>query len=56
MKIEMQVRCVACKREQYAPAVWPISHGEAGCSWCGYVPKPMTTEEYRAALAEGRSA
>lgn len=26
-------------------AVFPISQGKAGCSWCGYVPKPFTSEK-----------
>lgn len=46
----MQVRCVHCKREQYALAVYAISCGEAQCSWCGRVSVPMTEDEYRAAL------
>lgn len=41
----MQVRCINCKKEQYAMAVFPISQGKAGCSWCGYVPKPFTSEK-----------
>lgn len=55
MTTAMQVRCIYCKREQYAPAVYPISHGEAGCSWCGKVPPVFTTdEEYYKALKEDK--
>lgn len=47
----MQVRCIHCKREQYALAVWLISHGLLGCSWCGELPPVFTDENhYRAAL------
>lgn len=31
----MHMRCTECRREQYAPAVWAISHGEQPCPWCG---------------------
>lgn len=55
MTTAMQVRCIYCKREQYAPAVYPISHGKAGCSWCGKVPPVFTTdEEYYKALKEDK--
>lgn len=51
----MQPRCVFCAREQYAPAVWRISHGEAGCAWCGRVPQVFTSEQgYRDALDAAR--
>lgn len=51
----MQVRCIYCLREQYAPDVWDVSHGEAGCAWCSRVPPVFhDQEEYRRALAEGR--
>ena len=48
--VAMQTRCVACGREQYAPIVFLVSKGEAGCAWCGHVTGPMTEEEYRGAL------
>jgi len=51
----MQERCIYCKREQYAPAVHAISHGEHGCAWCGEVPGIFTNEaQYRAVLNEPR--
>ena len=40
--VVMQTTCIYCKKEQYAPAVYPISHGEAGCNWCGQVPPVFT--------------
>jgi hypothetical protein len=48
--IAMQARCVHCKREQYAPAVYKISHGEHPCVWCGEMSERMTEEEYRSSL------
>lgn len=53
-EVAMQVRCLHCLREQYAPAVMPISFGDAGCVWCGHVSKKMTEAEYRNALADAR--
>jgi hypothetical protein len=47
MTIAMQVRCVHCKREQWMPAVYEISHGKSPCRWCGKMSKEMTEEEYR---------
>lgn len=41
----MQVKCIYCKREQYSPAIYPISIGEAGCSWCGKVPPVFTNHK-----------
>ena len=46
----MQERCIHCFKEQYAPAVYAISKGEAGCSWCGKKSSVMTEGEYRKAL------
>lgn len=47
----MQPRCTWCKREQWALALYPISHGLRGCTWCRTVPKVYTDEgEYRADL------
>ena len=54
-QVAMQVRCVNCKREQYALAVYKISHGKHPCVWCGHTPKPMTENEYRAAIADSGS-
>jgi hypothetical protein len=44
--IAMQERCIYCKREQYIPAVWEISHGERPCVWCGKTSKKMSESEY----------
>lgn len=47
----MQSRCVSCGREQYALNVYALSHGQSGCSWCGFVPPAYTSmTEYRAAV------
>ncbi len=48
----MQSRCVYCKREQYAPAVYSISLGEHPCVWCGEFSKPMTEQEYSEAYSQ----
>ncbi len=45
--IAMQVRCIYCDREQYAPAVVPISEGKHPCVWCGKTPPVLTEKEYR---------
>ena len=52
MRVAMQIRCVHCKSEQYAPAVWDISHGKHPCVWCGKTSKPITDEEYRQCLKQ----
>jgi hypothetical protein len=52
----IQVRCVKCLREQYAPAVISISRGEHPCVWCGEPGKKMTEAEYRQAINEARKA
>lgn len=44
-KVAMQPRCIYCKREQYAPAVYSISHGEHPCVWCGKIPPVFKTEQ-----------
>lgn len=49
-EVAMQVRCIHCKREQYAVAVSSISNGETGCAWCGKKSWRMTEEEYRKEL------
>ena len=55
--VVMQPRCVHCLREQYALAVYAVSHGKAGCSWCGHVPPVYTVEaDYREALRLRRFA
>jgi hypothetical protein len=47
----MQPRCVYCKREQQAMAVYAVSHGNAGCAWCWRVPPVYyDIERYREAL------
>lgn len=52
-RIVMQPRCIGCKREQYGPGVFAISHGEAGCAWCGLCPPVFTDEAaYREALRD----
>lgn len=49
-EVAMQPRCIYCKREQYGPAVWDISHGEHPCVWCGKTPPTFETErEWRSA-------
>jgi len=53
-EIAMQTRCVHCGKEQYAPAVWDISHGRHPCCWCGEMSTEMSDEEWRAKLAELR--
>jgi hypothetical protein len=45
--IAMQVYCVHCGEEQYAPNVWGVSHGEKPCCWCGKMSKRMTEKEYK---------
>ena len=50
--IAMQSRCVHCGQEQWAPAVWGISHGELTCAWCGGLSEKMTYEEYYQKLKE----
>lgn len=44
--LAMQHHCLACGKEQWAPAVWAISTGLAGCSWCGVKGERMGQEEY----------
>ena len=46
-KLAMQTRCIYCHKEQYAPAVYPISIGKSGCAWCGKIPPKMNYDEYR---------
>ena len=54
-KVVMQFKCIRCKKEQYAPAVYDISHGEHPCVWCGKTPPIFTDEEeYRKELKNGR--
>jgi tRNA U54 and U55 pseudouridine synthase Pus10 len=48
--IAMQTYCIHCGLEQYAPAVYSISHGEEPCCWCGKISRKMTDEEYNEAL------
>lgn len=48
--VAMQTRCVHCKREQYAMAVYSISYGESCCAWCGKESKKMTNDEWLTAL------
>jgi hypothetical protein len=43
----MQPRCIYCKREHYAVAVYAISMGEHPCVWCGKTPPILTEEEWR---------
>ena len=52
-EIAMQIRCVHCKKEQWAMAVYKISHGEIPCVWCGKMSEPMTREAYWEALSKG---
>lgn len=55
-KIAMQEYCVHCGCEQYALAVFDISHGKHPCWWCGKMPKEMTEKEYYAKLRKIREA
>ena len=48
--LAMQFRCLACRKEQYGPAVYPVSTGKEPCPWCGEMATPMRNAEYRAAL------
>ena len=51
----MQTRCISCKREQYGPSVYPLSHGLYPCAWCGLVPPVFIDEDkYREALKADR--
>jgi hypothetical protein len=50
----MQVRCIYCLREQYAMAVFEVSHGRSPCVWCGYKSAAMDERTYRAMLAARR--
>ena len=50
INLAIQVRCVHCKREQYALNVMVVSRGIGGCSFCGKKSKRMTVKEYRKAL------
>lgn len=54
-EIAMQVRCVHCGQEQYALAVWLVSHGEHPCCWCGKMSTEMSDEEYNSKLKEMRN-
>lgn len=36
--VVMQINCIYCKKQQYSTIVYPVSHGEMGCAWCGQVP------------------
>jgi len=51
----MQNRCIYCKREQYAMAVYAISQGEHPCVWCGKTPPKMSYGEYRDKYNCGRT-
>lgn len=50
----MQMRCVHCLREQWAMAVFGVSTGQLGCTWCGKTSTVMSEQEYRRALAAAR--
>lgn len=51
--VAMQTRCIYCKREQYGPAVFDISHGDHPCVWCGKTPPVFKSyEEYHQALQD----
>ena len=52
--LAMQMRCIQCRREQYAPAVLAISHGEHPCVWCGHTPPQLTVAEYQARMRSGQ--
>lgn len=45
--VVMQNRCIYCKKEQYGPAVYDISHGKHSCVWCGQTPPVIRSyDEY----------
>jgi hypothetical protein len=50
--VAMQARCIYCKREQYAIAVYDISYGKHPCVWCGKTPPKLTQKEYIIKLKE----
>ena len=52
----MQMRCIFCGKEQYAPAVFDISHGKRPCCWCGKTPNQMTVDEYSKVMSAMRSS
>jgi hypothetical protein len=52
--LAMQLRCVQCRRENYALAVKQISQGGYRCV-CGHVSRPMTLDEYRAAVRAAKT-
>ncbi len=54
LKVAMQTTCVHCNSEQYAQAVFDVSHGRAGCSFCGEMSEPMDQATYEAKLRELR--
>lgn len=45
-EVAMQIRCVNCGLEQYAPAVYLVSMGEYPCVFCGIKSNKMTKKEY----------
>ena len=51
-EIAMQTRCIYCKKEQYAPAVYAISYGEHPCVWCGKTPPKLSYDEWHKKLKE----
>jgi hypothetical protein len=51
-EVAMQVHCVACLREQWAPAVFEVSFGMRPCAWCGHTSTMLGEEEYRAVLRQ----
>lgn len=52
--IAVQSRCIHCLGEHYAPAVIPISYGEAACHNCGKFSRQMPWTEYVEALSKAR--
>jgi hypothetical protein len=50
----MQNQCVHCLTAQYVLNVVAISYGQASCTWCGKMSRPMGRREYRDALTERR--
>lgn len=49
-ELAMQYRCLSCRREQYAPAVYGISTRGERCPWCGAKGENLTLEEYNEKL------
>jgi hypothetical protein len=45
-RMALQIRCIECHREQWAPIVHKVSLGKAACYWCGKKSRKMTFHTY----------